>query len=69
MNRPFDHYPPEATCPVCRTNKNRPCVLIPIDYTNKGNIEEAQPVHIGCINLRYSKSMNLFYQNLGERNE
>jgi len=58
----FKHFPKNVTCPLCRTNKDKPCVLVGIDDTSEGNIEEAIPIHVDCIELRYNKELNLFYQ-------
>lgn len=46
--RTFDHFPPNATCPVCGTNEDAECVLLGIDGTQDGNKEEAKIVHLWC---------------------
>lgn len=62
--RIFDNYPKDFKCPVCGTDKQGSCALIAIDNTQEGNIEEAIPVHIDCIDLRYMKEHNLIYQRM-----
>ena len=41
-----------SKCPVCKTNDDKPTVLIAIDGTEKDDNIEAQQVHLACINLR-----------------
>lgn len=36
------------TCPVCKTNKDNPVILIPIPGTEDGNIVQAQQFHLTC---------------------
>jgi hypothetical protein len=50
MNKPrtFEHFPKEDLCPVCHTNIDEECVLLPIDGTEKDRICEAKPVHLYC---------------------
>ena len=65
--RTFEHFPKEAICPICKENNDSECVLIPIDGTEKGNICEAQPVHVKCLcdnKFRYNKSINVIYMQL-----
>ena len=47
--RTFDHFPKEKTCPLCGDSTDGKTVLIPIEGTNDGNIWQAQPVHLACI--------------------
>lgn len=47
--RYFDNFPEKKRCPICGTNENKECFLMPIDETTKGNICEAIPVHRNCI--------------------
>ncbi len=35
-------------CPICKTNKDNPVILVPIPGTEDGNIVEAQQVHLSC---------------------
>ena len=47
--RTFDHFPEDKLCPVCKLSRDLPCILIPIDGTQEGNIAEAKPVHVICL--------------------
>ncbi len=40
-----------AVCPVCKTAREAPTVLIPIPGTEDGNIMEAKQVHKKCYDL------------------
>ena len=63
----FTEFPEDMKCPVCGTSDKDYCVLIGIDGTTDGHIEEGCPVHIHCLinkNLRYAKEHNLIYQRL-----
>jgi len=64
--RPFKHFNQSSLCPICKTNEDRPPILIPIDDTEDDNNCEALQVHLDCINLRvkqnYNESQILFYQ-------
>jgi hypothetical protein len=62
--RQFDKFPETSVCPVCGTNDDKPCVLIPIDYTQKDGICEARPVHVECIdadNMRFNDDVGVIY--------
>jgi len=62
--RTFKNFPSNVKCPLCNTNKNTECTLLPIDGTTEGNNCEAIPVHINCIKnleLRYNKEANIVY--------
>lgn len=48
MSRTFEHFPDGIECIVCHTSEDKPCVLIAMDGTADGNIEEAKPVHVDC---------------------
>jgi hypothetical protein len=52
-------------CLICKTNADKPCVLIPIDRTREGNKEKAIAVHVDCIDLRYVEN-GIIYQSLRE---
>lgn len=47
--RTFDHFPETTICPICKTNEDKRCCLVPIDGTEENNNVEAQPVHIHCL--------------------
>jgi len=64
MSRTFEHFPDTAVCPICATNADGPCVLIPIDGTQDGDCREAKPVHAECVDvdrMRYSVTSNVVY--------
>jgi len=52
-------------CPICNTNEDKPIVLMGVDGTEDGNIEEAEQIHLDCINLRLNKQYRLIYQKYG----
>ena len=49
----FKEFPKDGKtkCPICGTNDNKECVLIPIYGTQDGNISEATIYHLDCIEL------------------
>jgi len=62
--RTFEHFPKDATCPICCKNTDQGCTLLPIDNTSDGSICEAQPVHTECLqtlSLRINKSVGIIY--------
>jgi hypothetical protein len=73
----FEHFPENAKCPVCDTNEDKECFLIPIDDTEKGNICEAAPTHADCImenlnQFNYNKELGIIYlliDNLEKKSE
>lgn len=38
-----------SLCPICKTNRNEPLILIPIPGTEEGNFAEAQQYHVTCV--------------------
>ena len=78
MERTFEHFPQDKTfehfpqdsdirCPICGTNDDRECFLLPIDGTGEGSICEVQPTHVSCVELhkfRYNKEHGLIYCKL-----
>lgn len=58
----FEKFPKDNKCPICNTNKNGKCILIPVWGTQDGNNIEAEIFHLDCINLIYDKKHNLLYQ-------
>jgi RNA polymerase subunit RPABC4/transcription elongation factor Spt4 len=44
----FKHFPEDMTCPICHTNNDAECWLMPVVGTEKENIVEAVPVHVEC---------------------
>lgn len=63
MDGTFEHFPEDATCPICGTNKNAECYLVPIKGTGDGKICEKQPTHVECVmaNLQYKKEIGVMY--------
>jgi len=62
--RSFKCFPFESRCPICGTGDDAPCVLIPIDGTQRGNNIQAQPVHVECLNsdrMQYNRAVNIIY--------
>lgn len=63
--RYFQHYPDNASCFLCGTRRDEPCVLIGIDGTTSGRIEEAIPIHLKCMmnskNWRVNRPMGIMY--------
>lgn len=49
MSRTFKEFPPDALCPICNTNENKNCVLVPDILTKDGSICEAKVTHLDCI--------------------
>jgi hypothetical protein len=54
--RIFPKFNTIDNCPICNTNEDKPCVLIPIEGTEDGYNVEAKPVHCDCIKDKYGKS-------------
>lgn len=48
--RTFEHFNKNDICPICKSNVDKPCTLIPIDGTVDDDLVEAQPVHVDCLN-------------------
>jgi hypothetical protein len=48
----FERFNPGGrACPICGTNDDKPCVLIPIADKHDGSIYEAAAVHVECLDL------------------
>lgn len=47
--RKFKHFPKQATCPICKTNQDKACFLMPIAGTFRKGLREGQPVHVACM--------------------
>lgn len=39
------------TCPICKSRKDLPVVLVPIPGTEEGNIMQAKQIHSECYKL------------------
>jgi len=59
--RTFKEFPEDSKCPICKTNENKECILIPIIETIDGNIAQAEIFHLDCINLLYNKDSRIIY--------
>ena len=53
-------------CPICHTSEDKPVVLIGIDGTQDGRNEQAEQVHVDCLDLRLYSDRNVIYQILGQ---
>ena len=60
--RTFEHFPEQSVCILCGKSTDSPYTLVAIDNTQSGNNEEATPVHVDCITLRFNKHHNVVYQ-------
>ena len=47
----FKQFNQSTKCPICNTNKEGETVLIPIADSNKGDIYQAEQIHLECLNL------------------
>ena len=66
--RVFDHMNQSGkdVCPICKTKKDEPVVLIAVDGTADGNLEQAIQVHLECLKLRFFKGERIIYQKVPE---
>lgn len=54
----------DITCPICKTQDNKPIALVKIDGTvDEGKVECFQ-VHVDCIDLHYISGMGIIYQQI-----
>lgn len=60
--RIFEHFPDIAKCPLCGKSNDSECFLAGVDGTQEGNNEQAIPVHVGCLDLRFNGQANAIYQ-------
>jgi hypothetical protein len=48
----FDHPNPDGfLCPVCKTGKDAPVVLVPVSWTEVDGICEVRQAHEKCLDL------------------
>ena len=52
-------------CPICRTDDDKPVVLIDIYGTQEGNKIKAEQFHIDCIDLVYYPNKGIIAMNVG----
>lgn len=67
--RTFQEFPEDKICPICKTNTNKECILVPIMGTgdepgNKFQNYEADVFHLECIELWYEKPIGYIYQRI-----
>lgn len=62
----FKKFNPATLCPLCHTKHPGRAVLIPLDGTRDGRIEECMQVHLNCIHLRMTRvgSDQILYQRV-----
>ena len=65
--RTFKHFPEDSICPICGTNEDKECFLIPIKGTQRDNMAEAMVFHTSCLDLIYDKENNIIYQVLSKK--
>ena len=65
MSRTFEHFPKDSVCPLCGTNEDKECYLVPIDGTGIDRICEGQPMHVACLTkleeFRYNRNVGVIY--------
>jgi hypothetical protein len=54
----------KEVCPICKTQNQKPVILIVKAGTREGNIAEAIQVHVDCLELIYDKTHGLIYQKV-----
>lgn len=65
--RYFEEFPEDINCPICGTNDKDYCMLIGIDGTGDGRIEEATPIHVSCLlknTFRFHKEIGVIYHRV-----
>jgi hypothetical protein len=68
----FEHFPDIKKCPICKTNDDKPCVLLPVDNTEiekDSRTVEAVVVHTECLhdgNFRYNRDAGVIYKVASE---
>jgi hypothetical protein len=61
----FKSFPASQTCPICGTNSDEECVLIPIDGTQKGNLVECIPTHLWCaVGSNFNRDVGIIYRRV-----
>jgi hypothetical protein len=58
ISRTFDSFPSSSVCPICRSSKDSPCVLVAIEGTEDDGIVQAKPVHVKCAELFNTMNRN-----------
>lgn len=57
----LERFPENLICPVCRTDEEKPCILVRVDDKEEWN-EKRIAVHLKCVRLRYDKDLRVLYQ-------
>ena len=62
--RSFEHPNTNGgwVCPICKTNDDKPVVLISIVGTQDGGNIQAEQFHLDCIDLLYDRDHYILYQ-------
>ena len=63
----FKHFPKESKCPICKTNEDKECILVPIIGTSDGSICEGETFHLLCLEPIYDKSLGIIYQVIDDK--
>lgn len=70
----FKRFPSTSTCPICGTNADKPCTLMPIDDTGDDRIAEASVIHVECLReaveqqrFMHNREHGLIYMRVEER--
>ena len=68
----FPEFPEEANCPICGTNSNTECWLMPVTGTETGGNIEAVPVHVECTGqflvnrMQFNRDIGIIYHFVEE---
>jgi hypothetical protein len=63
--RVFERFPDTDICRVCGTNREGKCVLVGIDGTSDGRIQEAIPLHLECaVATNYNAGLGIIYRRV-----
>jgi hypothetical protein len=60
--RIFEEFNTKSKCEICKTNENKPSILIPKVGTKKGNNCEAAVFHVDCLDLWYDEEIKCIFQ-------
>jgi hypothetical protein len=62
--RVFDHSNTDGgwKCPICGKADDKPVALIAIHGTEDGSVVQAEQFHLGCLEPRYFRGMNIIIE-------
>ena len=61
----FECFPSKDTCPVCRTNDEKPCILVAMDGTFEDGLVQMMPVHLSCaVVTNINKNVGVMYRRI-----